>query len=183
MITKTCIAIALLSTISGCGFRHSDHFNIDIDPAFDASKQTMIIEAVGIWQTALGDRVSFDVSIQDCEKTGDTMCIHADTIAEVIAISGLSRTVGFTDWTNNDSDIYLPTDSKAENANDTNWLQDCQHEMGHAMGLFHSQEGSLMYYLQNNAALQPTCVDINQYAQARGQYQVACGQDVILTGQ
>lgn len=116
-----------------------------------------------------------------CTGAAYEICLHNSTEANNFSLAGsatLENTLALTqvDYKQH-SDIYISEDIDAkENLTPFQQTQTMMHELGHAMGMFHTQPETLMCWAQTCAlstvepdAVRPTCDDIAQWMSVRKQ--------------
>jgi hypothetical protein len=163
----------ICALVCGCAYHLDEHYTVSLDPTFTPTQQEAIIAGIDNWAAMLGDRFSYEVNVGGCEKGRGQVCIHASTRAFVDTALGTSAGLGYTTRTfaDDSSDVYLPTD---DNVSDALFQQIATHEEGHAWGLHHTEEGTLMCANTGCAALFVTCEDVVQYSELRGEFQPEC---------
>jgi hypothetical protein len=171
LILAACIA--LITT--GCHARTGNTYRVIIDPNFSAENQELARSAVATWRSALGDELNiWSVEVGECHASGSPgreLCIHASTGAWLTSqfsynVPGVhDYALTWRDVDNDSADTYVAVDLISGQS----LQRSVTHELGHAMGLQHTQPGTLMFWFMNaDEALVPTCVDKLQWHQLRG---------------
>jgi len=166
------------------------HYNIVIDPNFSAVNQTYIRAAAEGWQNILGDYLDImSIKVAPCsagviptigsEPPGNIeipdpgtmreLCFHPTTGDWISSKTSEPSIVGLTyrHGPEDSADIYMPVD-RDSTLSSTAWIETAAHEMGHGMGLEHTQQGTIMYWELDNVPA-PTCNDAAQYLGIRHQ--------------
>lgn len=163
-------ALALL-LLPGCGNVIGSDYHIVIDPNLSLADQSAAIEAAQNWEQALGGELNFNsISISSCLGERREICVLASSDSFIIAHNGNNKEIGLTvrQWYLDRADIYLPLDSDQKQCNSAScMLQNLTHEMGHAMGLAHTQAQTVMFWINGNASSTITCDDIAQWMELR----------------
>src|ERR1700722_3842172 len=181
---KTLIAMATIS--SGCltmgcnSFRDhpADTYEVYIDPAF-GDQTEMVINALQDWEDkvhASGSPLTFHTIIVNitCDSNCyDAISIHPASKEWIVARPGAeSSAIGVTyrmwydhilDGNSEYSNVYV------DGALDPNGLgyQVIRHEIGHALGLQHTAEGTIMCANVSNASPDIVDVDVQQFNDLR----------------
>lgn len=153
---------ALLPALSGCGRISGDHYLVEVDPAFSPSDVESIQDAARSWEASVHG-LEMPVVIASCSGlTEGKICIHASSASEVLARSGVRLAAGHTEWNNVGGETWMRVPS-------SQWFErEVAHEMGHAMGLSHNHEGTLMYFSAPGESPFPTADDVAEWREVRG---------------
>jgi len=155
--TKLLIGLVGLGLVAGCGWQmpSSHHYSYWIDPGFTSEQQIDIYNGINAWEVATNRTVTF------------TEVASPNNVPDVLIITPFGmdlardKTVGWC-WrypgTTNEA-IQLAANVARESFKVT-----VQHELGHAVGLPHDREGTLMYYkVGSSNASHITCRDVEVF--------------------
>ena len=145
--------------LASCDPAPSDRYELVIDPAFSAEEVASITEASHAWEAVLDARVKLTSAVGACRGDNHEICVHSATKSQIVAL-GIPSTIGFTNRSgiSDRADVYLLV---------TDGVRAVAHELGHAMGLEHTQAGTLMCDDSGCAAFVPTCDDAAQWDAVR----------------
>jgi len=151
-----CGVVLGATCLMGCDtFSPKDHYQVMIDPAFSPSYQQDIVEAAGMWQTALGPKIDITVYVGKCTDTDHQVCVVPND-ATPNQVSDGNWQIGFTHptlgggawiqlWINS---YPMVVQEGAATSLDQAMRHNAAHELGHAFcGPYHLGPGHLMYYL------------------------------------
>lgn len=166
------LAFALLAVvffIAGCAGRPGDTYDVVVDTSAGLTLADDIVMAAGMWESIVP--VHLAVSLSDhCEAAGGRICVHAashdfllntlhapkDDWAKTLPLHGPT---GREDG----ADVYVDVASI--------WPSRLHvlvaHELGHAMGLSHTGEGTVMCPMNWCMANGPTAADAQQWHDVR----------------
>lgn len=155
-----------------------EQYGVFLDPAFTTSQQQVILTALDAWTQATG--VSFSLT-NACAPTDYQICLHpvsADQLhRQDPTFAGVPTGLTYRDYGSQSSQVWL-----LSSLGEKWWLENTEHEIGHALGLEHTESGTLMYaYLGTNSGI-IVCQDQQQYAALRGK-SLQCGEHYQLSGQ
>ncbi len=146
------IALALLNC-AGWENNPTRHYHLEIDPTFTDAQASAIVDAATQWQLQSKGYVTFD---GDPRSGEDIISFVAATTATMEQDFG-GGTIGMAEYHGQSSQIFL-----VQTMAGAAFHQTAEHEIGHAIGLVHSGEGTLMCQNAQCAALTITCGDITQ---------------------
>lgn len=166
--------------LSGCQLPPSDHYSVSIDPGFTITEQEEIATALQAWHAAT--YVMFDMHIGSCEGGSYSICIRpSNDLGNKSSgeVYGIDTSAGSWDQHGN---IYMLSGVEPIVFN-----FGMRHELGHTLGLQHTQLGTVMYYnggwsADGDPMCEITCADTQQYWAVRGK-EVKCSIPYQLTGQ
>jgi hypothetical protein len=153
---RLALAYVLASTCAACGaVAPSSHYSVTLSPQLSAADVETTYEAIEAWQFALDGKLSADVSIGSCGDADHSICVEPGDASDVTGAEIGST----TRWAETDHAIvYLMPGSGVRTAT---------HEVGHAMGLIHTGEGSVMCKDTGCASDAPTAIDVAQWEASR----------------
>ena len=158
------LAIIILA-IMGCVCPPAEHYTLNIDPQADETLQQSAISAINAWEEKLGKNVMFDVRIADCNGNDHEICVHFESLVDIRKQNTSNEIIiGYTTYYfgRDSADVYIPNDW------DNKLVEDITHELGHAMGMNHTQAGTVMCWNASCASDGPSCGDIVQWTTMRG---------------
>jgi hypothetical protein len=163
--------LALAAALAGVACDPIQHagtdYTVTVAPGFSPAQTEAIMAACGQWQDALGDRLHATVSLGPCDdgKGDHVVCVYPVTNAWIQAHE--AGDMGYTQrmFEHDSADSYLPTDDALTAPA---FQRMAAHELGHAMGLEHTAEGTLMCADQGCAAFDVSPTDVLQWEATRG---------------
>jgi hypothetical protein len=184
----------MFSYLAGCASpTPSNTYTLILDDSLSLSDMNNAAQAVTNWETTLDHKLSITMYSGHCSRYNDlegtvdyalgtdakTICMQGSTAANIASMGAAADEVGFTLRLADidSSTIYLPID-RDRSFDDAEMQQIIGHELGHAMGLSHTQSGTLMCWYLGCAATLPSCDDYAQWANVRGESDknVSCPQ-------
>jgi hypothetical protein len=166
------IAPALLTVLAACAAPPGNTYTLYVDPNFDTEAQHEIEEAAQDWKTAVGPELKITTVVAPCPggpmlwKPG-MVCVHSSPTATVPCMGAVDPLIlGCTLPEGDDAATVTIATNLAKTLERP---QIIRHELGHAMGLSHDHEGTLMYHNVSGGHYVPTCEDIRQWHGVRGE--------------
>lgn len=184
---KTFVASLLLMIVCSCNGSPGYHYTVQIDTSFPEYDIQAVQEAIVLWNKEIGDKtVLQSATVGSCGKQDSSICIHKTTIAYIDQNFGEGHnSLGIThrSFTDDSSDIYIADDYVIKLGLSFQQIRQLMaHEIGHALGLEHTQTGTLMCAYAQCQGLYPTCDDLAQFDNVRGKPEQK-GCSFTLSGQ
>jgi Metallo-peptidase family M12 len=154
------VPVAVAWVLSGCNPAPGDRYEVVIDPKVSAEDATSITTATYEWAGILDGRLKVGTVIRPCSGADREICVREGTASEIASLGAKADALAYTVRTDLDDRaevVFLPRAGTRAIA----------HELGHAMGLEHTQTGTLMCADGSCAAVTPTCDDVAQWSSVR----------------
>lgn len=178
---KLITSLSIAALMCGCNRNLGDSYHVIISHKFSSDQATTIQSALDSWEAALYGRLSLDREISDqCDFLEDrkgisdadyTICIVPSTTehaTEVCERDSVACT--HSDWNSGSSTVYIGMNNPKLWATRFGFQQAIAHEFGHALGLGHTDLGTIMYpYVIGKPTITPTCNDVDQYFSIRNE--------------
>ena len=132
-------------------------YAVYVDPDFAEDMQD-VVDALAGWESISSHKLVFMVQVGPCESSFPRICIHSSTEAWILANGGGEATLGMTALEGDSAEIYIPS-SKDTLYVPSEMTAIVAHEIGHGLGLVHTQPGTLMCWSTECFASLPTCDD------------------------
>lgn len=166
-VSSLVLSASLMLAGLGC---HSLPKSLDIysSPSFSDHEQVLIIKSVEKWETVIPIILKFHIEDHDCNNTENSICIVPSTYLKLNADNNIKFAIGNcqNDLWSDTAYITIATDTLKYNPREYQWV--IMHELGHAFGLDHDVNNTLMTYDYNDASINITCLDIKQFNALRG---------------
>lgn len=186
----TLVVSLLFIAIISCTVSPSYGYTVMVDSAFSSEDREAIRAAIAGWEhiTDGGFAVS-SIFSGPCNTDDNQICFVHSSENQVDHLRGSTKgnSVGLTirTYPNDNSIIYIPLDATA-GFDLTTMTTIMAHELGHALGLQHTQAGTVMCWLNQCDSLLPTCDDYQQWLDIRNatgsNFVCPHGGDYVLTG-
>lgn len=174
---KAIACLVALGCLVGCQtIDYSNVYRVGIDPAFDNAYQEEILQTMEEWEAKVGTRqLHFVVSIGSCDRSDGPhlICIHPGSDEWFAQNDAGGGHIGLTStgYGTSSSNMYL----KLSALQDPVLRYQCTlHEMGHALGLVHTNLLSpvpsghhIMDPGSGSATEHVTCEDVKQFMSYR----------------
>jgi predicted Zn-dependent protease len=139
-----------------------DHYRVTLDPSLSTAETDALTGALADWSAKTGHQDLFEVQMAPCDVAADrgepgAICIgHSDDLPA-------DRSAELVKWTDGQGGVIRMSDRASGIL-----PQAAAHELGHAMGLVHTGEGTLMAPMPDEAAPSVTEADVAQWRSVRG---------------
>lgn len=147
LLLLSCLLLGCLSEWE----KGTGHYQVFIDPVFDDAHHAMIQDSLDEWEANGHGLVTFHHTT-DWHQENDLITIVPTTIQGLTTREGRNHSDSRDDWyaglttffgTSNLVQISL-------DQSDLNFAKCSLHELGHAVGMLHTQEGTVMAFGLNN---------------------------------
>lgn len=164
---KWVVAVGLLLATSAIGCspwnEGTGAYRVYVDRNFVPAQHAIVEESIEKWRAdVVGSGVTFTPT-DDWHDDGNLITFTPSSIVGLTtfydeAPEDETEFLGYTTPDGTSSLCQVAIDQ-----NDVGFRQTTEHEMGHALGLVHTDPGELMYHDQKGAAMQVTCRDVEQF--------------------
>jgi len=176
------VLLASCLLLAGCAVKPGNSYVIVMDESLSPSIQEDVRTAVANWETILDGSLETMIVSGHCfgpealtHDMDHVICIQASPLSALESNFGAPNyDVGLTHFEpmTDTSVIYLPMDLD-KNFIETYMVEIISHELGHGMGLNHTQPGTLMCWSGNCAAVEIQCSDASQWRVIRGMVDIS----------
>ena len=160
-----CRMFCLSLVLVGCGANYPNREQTyQVAPSFSASHQALVSQGVHEWETALNGYLVFRENYHEpIMRFTPTDLITLNPNHAEISEQGGKRVVGWCTRVGYKSHIEIAEDLKDDLFS---WV--VLHEVGHALGLKHSETGTVMCDMDHCASPQITEQDLDQFRRVWG---------------
>lgn len=163
---KTIVLFLALFFIAGCNVsNYGSHYNVYVEPS-SPSNNELAVAALGKWEAKSKGAVKFDIYFEHRTSANSGEIVVLFVSQDFLnSIGNEEHRIGYTvrQEMEDSAIVYISVNLKGSTESMT-----IEHEVGHAMGLSHSEEHTVMCKSSSCAAKDVTCGDVSQYASLRG---------------
>ena len=178
-------SIAALMVVGCSNPTPSLSYTLILDESLSMETREEVLQAVQNWEDILDGKLTIDIRTGHCPSVSDLgvseainmtigadikrICVQASTLAFCESLDNNVDVIGFTERAAaiDNSIIYLPMDVD-DKLSPAEMVAVISHEIGHGMGLQHTQKSTIMCWNQTCQSPFITCDDQTQWTDIRG---------------
>jgi len=169
-----CIVMPII--LCSCADKAKD-YDVYVSRDFSQDEFAQISSAASEWETKSKYDVVFNFHYQDDNASVDRhkIIVAKSTFSYIDDVMSDSNAIGFTseDPVSDTGYIYFPSLYLLGYKSGPT----IKHEFGHALGLVHSGQGTIMYYRFDPDTQNVSCADISQLTRVRDEHYFTCDGD------